>query len=160
MGVLPLQFKEGTTAASLKLDGSETYEVVGLNACLKPQQDLLLRISYANGDEKAVSVTCRIDTPIEIDYYQHGGILPYVLRQLLSPPAPFASAELGFVGLSQVIDLSGSRWVVQQDLYLPIRHQAVLLRGGECNGAAKSFLVDLGSQTARETLLSLGYGVE
>jgi len=65
---------------------------VGLNACLKPQQDLLLRISYANGNEMAVPVTCRIDTPIEIDYYQHGGILPYVRRQLLAPPAPVPSA--------------------------------------------------------------------
>jgi aconitate hydratase len=83
MGVLPLQFQEGTTAGTLKLDGTETYEVVGLGPGLKPQQDLRLRITYANGQETAVPVTCRIDTPIEIDYYQHGGILPYVLRQLL-----------------------------------------------------------------------------
>ena len=50
---------------------------------LKPQQDLTLRITRANGQVETVPVTCRIDTPIEIDYYQHGGILPYVLRQLL-----------------------------------------------------------------------------
>jgi aconitate hydratase len=84
MGVLPLQFKEGTMAQSLKLDGSETYDVLGLNSGLKPQQDLTLRITRGNGQVENVPVTCRIDTPIEIDYYQHGGILPYVLRQLLA----------------------------------------------------------------------------
>ena len=52
-------------------------------AGLKPQQDLTLRITRANGKTESVPVTCRIDTPIEIDYYQHGGIMPYVLRQLL-----------------------------------------------------------------------------
>ncbi len=84
MGVLPLQFKEGITAQSLKLDGSETYDVLGLGAALKPQQDLTLRITRANGASENVPVGCRIDTPIEIDYYQHGGILPYVLRQLIA----------------------------------------------------------------------------
>jgi aconitate hydratase A / 2-methylisocitrate dehydratase len=84
MGVLPVQFKEGTTAQTLKLDGTETYDVLGLNAGLKPQQDLTLRTMRTNGQVENVPVTCRIDTPIEIDYYQHGGILPYVLRQLLA----------------------------------------------------------------------------
>ena len=84
MGVLPLQFKEGTTAQTLKLDGTETYDVVGLGANLKPQQDLTLRITRANGQVENVPVRCRIDTPIEIDYYQHGGILPFVLRQLVA----------------------------------------------------------------------------
>jgi aconitate hydratase len=84
MGVLPLQFKDGTTAQTLKLDGTETYEIVGLNANLKPQQDLTLKITRANGQIENISVKCRIDTPIEIDYYQHGGILPFVLRQLVS----------------------------------------------------------------------------
>jgi aconitate hydratase len=83
MGVLPLQFKEGTTAQTLKLDGTETFDVIGLNAALKPQQDLQLRIARSNGQSETIPVTCRIDTPIEIDYYQHGGILPYVLRQLV-----------------------------------------------------------------------------
>jgi len=86
MGVLPLQFKEGTNAQTLKLDGTETYDVIGLGARLKPQQDLSLRITRANGQVENLPVTCRIDTPIEIDYYQHGGILPYVLRQLLAKP--------------------------------------------------------------------------
>jgi aconitate hydratase len=84
MGVLPLQFKDGASAQTLKLDGTETYDVLGLSAKLKPQQDLTLRITRANGQVEDVPVRCRIDTPIEIDYYQHGGILPFVLRQLLA----------------------------------------------------------------------------
>ena len=84
MGVLPLQFKEGTTAQTLKLDGTETYDIVGLDASIKPQQDLTLKITRKNGAVENVSVRCRIDTPIEIDYYQHGGILPFVLRQLVA----------------------------------------------------------------------------
>ena len=84
MGVLPLQFKDGTTAQTLKLDGFETYDVVGLSAALKPQQDVCLRITRRDGVVEMVPVRCRIDTPIEIDYYQHGGILPYVLRQIIA----------------------------------------------------------------------------
>jgi len=84
MGVLPLQFKEGASAQTLGLDGSETYDVVGLNPALKPQQDLTLRVTRKDGSTQEVPVTCRIDTPIEIDYYRHGGILPYVLRQLVA----------------------------------------------------------------------------
>ena len=84
MGVLPLQFKDGTTAQSLRLDGTETYDIVGLDANLKPQQDLTLKITRKDGSVENVAVRCRIDTPIEIDYYQHGGILPYVLRQLVA----------------------------------------------------------------------------
>jgi aconitate hydratase len=84
MGVLPLQFKDGVTAQTLKLDGTETYDVIGLDASIKPQQDLVLRITRKDGAVENVSVRCRIDTPIEIDYYQHGGILPYVLRQIVA----------------------------------------------------------------------------
>jgi len=84
MGVLPLQFKEGTTSYSLKLDGTETYDIVGLDANIKPQQDLTIKITRKDGTVENVPVKCRIDTPIEIDYYQHGGILPYVLRQLVA----------------------------------------------------------------------------
>ena len=84
MGVLPLQFKEGTTAATLRLGGSETYDVLGLGGSLKPQQDLILRVTRGTGEVLDVPVRCRIDTPIEIDYYQHGGILPYVLRQIIA----------------------------------------------------------------------------
>ena len=82
MGGLPLQFHEGTNAQMLKLDGSEVYDIVGLGPHLKPQQELTLRIRSKNGSAQDVPVRCRIDTAIEIDYYQHGGILPYVLRQL------------------------------------------------------------------------------
>jgi aconitate hydratase len=84
MGVLPLQFKEGTSAHSLELDGTETYDVIGLSPSVKPQQDLTLHLSRKDGSKQDVPVTCRIDTPIEIEYYQHGGILPYVLRQLVA----------------------------------------------------------------------------
>ena len=90
MGVIPLQFKEGVNAQSLKLDGTETYHVLGLSPALKPQQDLTLQITRANGQSETIPVICRIDTPIEIEYYQHGGILPYVLRQLLAA-APSAN---------------------------------------------------------------------
>ncbi len=83
MGVLPLQFKDGANAQSLGLDGSEQFDVVGISEDLKPQQDLTLRITRADGKKEDVQVRCRIDTPIEIDYYKHGGILPYVLRQLM-----------------------------------------------------------------------------
>jgi len=84
MGVLPLQFKEGTNALTLKLDGTETYDIAGFGANLKPQQDLTLRITRKDGKVENVPVRCRIDTPIEIDYYRHGGVLPYVLRQLVA----------------------------------------------------------------------------
>jgi len=84
MGVLPLQFKEGTTAQTLKLDGTETFDVVGLTAAIKPQQDLTLKITRKDGAVTDIPVRCRIDTPIEVDYYQHGGILPYVLRQIVT----------------------------------------------------------------------------
>ncbi|MSU36004.1 MAG: aconitate hydratase AcnA [Pedosphaera sp.] len=84
MGVLPLQFKEGVTAQSLQIDGTESCDVIGLTAAIKPQQDLTLRITRKEGAVENVPVRCRIDTPIEIDYYQHGGILPFVLRQLIA----------------------------------------------------------------------------
>jgi aconitate hydratase len=84
MGVLPLQFNEGANARTLGLDGTETYDVVGLDASLKPRQDLTLQITRKNAERTSISVRCRIDTPIEIDYYQHGGILPYVLRQIVA----------------------------------------------------------------------------
>ena len=84
MGVLPLQFKEGISALTLALDGSETFDILGLDARLKPQQDLILQITRDSGAVEKVPVLCRIDTPVEVDYYQHGGILPFVLRQLVT----------------------------------------------------------------------------
>jgi aconitate hydratase len=83
MGVLPLQFNEGEGAESHGLDGSEIYDVVGLGDDLKPQQDLILRVTRADGTKTEIPVKCRIDTPIEIDYYRHGGILQFVLRDIL-----------------------------------------------------------------------------
>jgi aconitate hydratase len=83
MGVLPLQFKEGTKAATLGIDGSETYDILGVHDEIRPRQDLTMVIHRADGRIEAVPLTLRIDTPIEVEYYQHGGILPYVLRRLL-----------------------------------------------------------------------------
>jgi aconitate hydratase len=84
MGVLPLQFKEGTNAVSLKLDGTETFDLLGLEENPHPRQDVTLVIHRADGTTEQVSLVMRIDTPIEIEYYRHGGILQYVLRQLIS----------------------------------------------------------------------------
>ena len=85
MGVLPLQFKEGQNAQTLNLDGTETFDLVGLeNGNVRPRQDVTLKINRADGTSEDVTLTLRIDTPIEVEYYKGGGILPYVLRQLLS----------------------------------------------------------------------------
>jgi aconitate hydratase len=90
MGVLPCQFKEGTNAATLGLDGSETFDLIGLEAeAVRPRKDLTLVIHRVSGKTEEIPVTLRIDTPIEIDYYQHGGILPYVLRQILAGTTDF-----------------------------------------------------------------------
>jgi aconitate hydratase len=89
MGVLPCQFKEGTNAESLGLDGTEIFDVLGLEDGVRPQKDLKLMIHRASGETEEVPVILRIDTPIEIDYYQHGGILPYVLRQILAGTTDF-----------------------------------------------------------------------
>jgi aconitate hydratase len=84
MGVLPLQFKDGVTAQTLGLDGTETFDLLGLDGEVSPRMEVTLVIHRAAGTSVEVPVILRIDTPIEIDYYQHGGILPYVLRQLIS----------------------------------------------------------------------------
>ncbi len=84
MGVLPLQFPEGVTAQTLKLDGNEKFSVLGLDENIRPGQNLTLQIKRKDGSEQSLEVKVRIDTPIEVDYYRHGGILPFVLRQLLS----------------------------------------------------------------------------
>ncbi|HZO90188.1 MAG TPA: aconitate hydratase [Chthonomonadaceae bacterium] len=83
MGVLPCQFKEGDSAQSLHLDGSETFDLLGLEEGIRPRQDVTLVIHRVDGSEQEVPLTLRIDTPVEVEYYQHGGILPYVLRQLI-----------------------------------------------------------------------------
>ena len=83
MGVLPLQFREGDGVASLQLEGTEQFDVLGLSDDLKAQQELTLRITRADGAVEEVPVLCRVDTDIEVEYYRHGGILAYVLRQLV-----------------------------------------------------------------------------
>ena len=84
MGVIPCQFYEGTSVQSLRLDGTETFDITGLDQTLKPRQNIKLVVRRQNGKIEEVPLKIRVDTPIEVDYYRHGGILPYVLRQLLS----------------------------------------------------------------------------
>jgi len=84
MGVLPCQFKDGVTAQSLKLDGSEIFDFSGIEGEILPQQEVILTINRKDGSTQRVPLLLRIDTPIEVDYYNHGGILPYVLRDLMS----------------------------------------------------------------------------
>jgi aconitate hydratase len=86
MGVLPLQFPDGVTAQTLGLDGTEVTDVLGLSDDITPRQDVTLRITRKDGSVLEQPVRLRIDTPIEVDYYRHGGILAFVLRQLLSSP--------------------------------------------------------------------------
>jgi aconitate hydratase len=81
MGVLPLQFKGDMTRKSLNLDGTETFDVTGINA-LKPLGDVSVTIHRANGTSETITVQCRIDTAGELDYYKSGGVLHYVLRTL------------------------------------------------------------------------------
>jgi aconitate hydratase len=83
MGVLPLQFKPGTSWETLGLKGDEIVDVV-LADEVKPLSDATLAITAADGTRRELAVVLRIDTPIEVDYYKHGGILPFVLRQLLA----------------------------------------------------------------------------
>ena len=88
MGVLPLQFKPGDSVQSLKIDGTETFDVEGVNGGdVKPMQDVTLVITRKDGARQRVALTLRVDTVIEIDYLKHGGILPYVLRQILAEAA-------------------------------------------------------------------------
>lgn len=84
MGVLPLQFKGADSVQSLNITGEETYDIEGLGDDFKPQQEVTLVIHRKDGKEDRVQVLLRIDTPIEVDYYKHGGILPFVLRSLLA----------------------------------------------------------------------------
>ncbi|MCD0505112.1 aconitate hydratase AcnA [Bordetella petrii] len=84
MGVLPLQFKGGDSVDTLGITGKETYDISGLENGIKPMQDVTLTIHRQDGSRQDVQVLLRIDTPIEVEYYVHGGILPFVLRQLLA----------------------------------------------------------------------------
>ena len=82
MGVIPLVFKDGDTAVTLGLTGKESLSLTGISDNLSPRCDLRVAATREDGTEKAFLVTVRIDTPEELNYYHHGGILPYVLRQL------------------------------------------------------------------------------
>jgi aconitate hydratase len=84
MGVLPLQFIGNDSVQTLGITGDETFDLKGLDGDIKPQQEATLVIHRKNGETKEAKVLLRIDTPIEVDYYKHGGILPFVLRQLLA----------------------------------------------------------------------------
>jgi len=82
MGILPLQFKGNDSPDSLNLNGSEQFDILGLEE-IHPQQDVILNIHDQSGTRK-IKLLCRIDTSIEVDYFLHGGILPYVLRELMT----------------------------------------------------------------------------
>lgn len=84
MGVLPLQYKAGDSAESLGLDGSETFSTVGLTNDMQPLQDITVKAVKQDGSEIVFQTTCRIDTPVEVDYYRNGGILHTVLRNFLN----------------------------------------------------------------------------
>ncbi|WP_420345716.1 aconitate hydratase AcnA [Pelagibius sp.] len=83
MGVLPLQFKDGVTRKSLNLTGQETFDVSGVAAGITPRMDLELTIHRPDGSSETVPLLCRIDTADEVEYYKNGGILHYVLRNLM-----------------------------------------------------------------------------
>ncbi len=87
MGVLPLEFKDGVTRSSLGLDGSETVDLTGLAGGIKPGMDVACRITRADGTIEEITLKCRIDTLDEVDYYLHGGILHYVLRNMMTDAA-------------------------------------------------------------------------
>jgi aconitate hydratase len=84
MGVLPCQFKGDDSAQSLGIKGDEEFDILGIEGEIKPQQDVTLVIKRKDGSKQEIKVLLRIDTPIEVDYYRHGGILPYVLRELMA----------------------------------------------------------------------------
>jgi aconitate hydratase len=82
MGVLPLQFTGGASRKTLKLDGTELFDIAGIAEGLKPRSELPCKITRADGSAESISLLCRIDTLDELDYYRNGGILQYVLRNL------------------------------------------------------------------------------
>ena len=85
MGVLPCQFKGSDSVQTLNIDGSETFDLIGVaGGKVKPLQDLTLVIHRKDGSKQNVTVTLRVDSPIEVEYLKHGGILPYVLRELMA----------------------------------------------------------------------------
>ena len=84
MGILPLEFRAGESAGSLRFSGRERFDIDGVAGGIAPGQDVPVRAVADDGSETLFTVRCRIDTPVEVEYYRHGGILPYVLRELLA----------------------------------------------------------------------------
>jgi aconitate hydratase len=87
MGVLPLQFKDGLNRSELRLDGTEIYDITGIEGDIEPRMELKCKISYTDGAVREVPLLCRIDTLDEVEYYRHGGILQYVLRNMMKDAA-------------------------------------------------------------------------
>ena len=83
MGILPLQFEDGESAESLGLTGFETYDFEGIDGGITPRQRVRVRVTASDGATRTFNTLVRIDTPVEVEYYRHGGILQYVLRGLL-----------------------------------------------------------------------------
>ena len=92
MGVLPLQFKGRDSVESLGIKGDEEFDILGLEGDIKPQQDVTLTVKRSDGSRQEVKLVLRIDTPIEVDYYRNGGILPYVLREILKSAGASSAA--------------------------------------------------------------------
>jgi aconitate hydratase len=84
MGILPLEFKEGESAASLGLKGSEVINITGFADNLQPGQTATMEWIDESGTKRSTELLIRIDAPIEVEYYQHGGILDYVIRNLMA----------------------------------------------------------------------------
>jgi aconitate hydratase len=93
MGVLPLTFKDGQNRKSLQLDGSETIDLRGVAGGISPGMDVACTIHRADGSIQEIALLCRIDTLDEADYFRHGGILHFVLRQLLERAEPAGNAD-------------------------------------------------------------------
>jgi aconitate hydratase len=84
MGVLPLQFREGASAASLKITGRERFDIIGMGDTLQPRGVVTVRVTCTDGSIQDITATARIDTPEELVAFRNGGILPYVVRQLVT----------------------------------------------------------------------------
>ena len=87
MGVLPCQFMPGTSWQSLDINGTETFDLLGISNDIKPMQDVTLLIKRTDGSSQNVTLRLRVDTAIEVEYLRHGGILPYMLREMLTAAA-------------------------------------------------------------------------
>ncbi|HQE43090.1 MAG TPA: aconitate hydratase, partial [Phycisphaerae bacterium] len=87
MGILPLQFRENENRDTVGLTGTETFSIEGLDDTLKPQQEISVKARREDGTELTFKTICRIDTPVEVEYYRHGGILQMVLRKMLKGEA-------------------------------------------------------------------------